>query len=379
MSHLIKDIGKKIENADRIGKKEAEALFELQDVLTLGELAHLVRTRLHNNRAYYVVNRHINYSNVCVNRCAFCAFGKSPGEPGAFELTIDEVVSKLTEPGSSSITEVHIVGGCHPSLPFAYYEELVRAVKSLRPDCIVKAFTAVEIAHMAYRERKPVSWVLERLKDAGLDMIPGGGAEIFAPSVRSRICPSKISGDEWLEVMRTAHSLGIKSNATMLFGHIESFQDRVDHLLKLRDLQDETGGFICFIPLPFLAKRSPLRDLPGPTGVDILKTIAVSRLVLDNIPHIKAYWVMLTVKLAQLALFFGADDFDGTVIEEKIGHMAGADSEEALTREEIEYIITSAGFKPVERNSFFEPLTRHGSTALLRLGHEKQGLGKDHR
>ncbi|SFM90167.1 aminofutalosine synthase MqnE [Thermodesulforhabdus norvegica] len=357
-SGKFESIRKKIEQGDRLNRQDAEALFKWPDILDVGELAHLVRTGLHDDRAYYVVNRHINYSNICVNGCAFCAFGKRPGDPEAFELAVEDIIGKLNEPGSHAITEVHIVGGCHPELPFDYYEEIIRAVKSWRPDVIVKAFTAVEIAHIASREGKSVAWVLERLKDAGLDMLPGGGAEIFAPSVRARICPAKISGDEWLEVMRTAHRLGIKSNATMLFGHLESFHDRIDHLLKLRDLQDETGGFVCFIPLPFLAKKSPLRDIPGPTGVDILRTIAVSRLVLDNIPHIKAYWVMLTVKLAQLALFFGADDFDGTVIEEKIGHMAGAESEEALTREEIEYLITSAGFRPVERNSFFEPLTK---------------------
>lgn len=349
---------KKIEQGERLSREDGIRLFENSDLFMIGELAHHVRTEINGDMAFYVMNRHINYSNICVNKCAFCAFGKSPDDPQAFELTIDDIVSKIMEPSASSITEVHIVGGCHPTLPFEYYEDLIKSVRSARPECTIKAFTAAEIAHIAKLEGKSVYWVLERFKRAGLDMLPGGGAEIFSPSVRLRICPDKVNAKEWLNVMKIAHNLGIKTNATMLLGHIESIADRVDHILALRELQDETGGFLCFIPLPFLSKKSPMRNVPGPTGLDILKTIAISRLLLDNILHIKAYWVMLSVKLAQLALFFGADDFDGTIIEEKIGHMAGADSEEALTREELEYVIKSAALRPVERNSFFEAVNR---------------------
>ncbi|HDL90234.1 MAG TPA: aminofutalosine synthase MqnE, partial [Thermodesulforhabdus norvegica] len=345
-------------NGNMLCREGGIGLCQTNDLIGLAGMAHTGRRRLNGKRAYFVRNRHINYSNICVNGCAFCAYGKQPGEAGAFELTINEIVEKVTAPDAKAITEVHIVGGCHPSKPFSYYEEIVRAVKQARPSCIVKAFTAVEVEHFARLEDISVTQALERLKEAGLDMMPGGGAEIFAPSVRSKICPKKLSGEGWLSVMETAHRMGIPTNATMLFGHIESIEDRVDHLIALRELQDKTNGFVCFIPLPFLSKKSPMSHIHGPTGVDILKTIAVSRLMLDNILHIKAYWVMLTVKLAQLALCFGADDFDGTVMEEKIGHMAGAESEDALTVEELQYVIQSAGFEPVERDSFFNPLRR---------------------
>ncbi len=353
----LETIKEKVDQGIRLDREDGLALFECDDLLTLGELAHKVRTRLHEDRTYYVLNRHINYSNICINGCAFCAFGKPKNDPMAFELTADDIAKKLAEPSASSIKEIHIVGGCHPDLPLSYYEELVKTARNIHPDCTIKAYTAVEIAHMAKVENISVEEVLKRLKAVGLDMLPGGGAEIFAEHVRSKLCPKKLDSKGWLNVTKCAHNMGIKTNATMLFGHLESYEDRVDHLLSLRNLQDETGGFVCFIPLPFQSKKSPMNHIPGPTGIDILKTIAVSRLILDNIPHIKAYWIMLTVKLAQVALHFGADDFDGTVIEEKIGHMAGAESEEALTREELSYIIQTAGFKPIERNGFFEPIS----------------------
>lgn len=358
MTGDIDKIAKKIEAGERLNREEGISLFNHPDPTAVGALAHRVKTNLHSDRVFYVINRHINYSNVCLNGCLFCAFGKPPGHPQAFELTMDEICRKIEKESPPSVRELHIVGGCHPYLPISYYEDLLKAAKSLRPGAVVKAFTAVEIDHIARLEGMPVESVLERFHAAGLDMMPGGGAEIFADHVRQKICPRKIAGSQWLEVHRLAHSLGIRTNATMLFGHIESVEDRVDHLLALRSLQDETGGFTCFIPLPYQAKFSPLKSVPSPTGVDILKTIAVSRLLLDNIPHIKAYWVMLTVKLAQLALYFGADDLDGTVVEEKIGHMAGAESEDSLTREELEEIIRSAGFVPVERDGFFNSLTR---------------------
>lgn len=349
----LSDIADKLAAAERLSMEDGERLFACRDMNALGSLAHRVRTRLHGNSAYYVVNRHINYSNICVNGCRFCAFSKKKGEPLAFELSEREILDRIAAQ-EEDLTEIHIVGGCHPELPLSHFEDLLRKVRALRPKSIIKAFTAVEIAHFARNESITVSEVLTRLKAAGLRMLPGGGAEVFSRRIRERLCPEKIDGKGWLEVVRRAHELGIRTNATMLYGHIETRRERLEHMAALRELQDVTGGFVCFIPLPFQPANNELSYLPPTTGVDDLKTIAVSRLMLDNIPHIKAYWVMLSVKLAQTALLYGADDFDGTVVEEKIGHMAGADSKQGLTRAEIERIIREAGLEPVERDSFFQ-------------------------
>ena len=252
--------------------------------------------------------------------------------------------------------EVHIVGGCHPDLPLSFYLDMLSAVRAALPEAGLKCFTAVEIEHFAALSGLSTREVLSALKAAGLDMLPGGGAEIFAPEVRRRICPKKISGERWLAIHGQAHELGLSTNCSLLFGHLESEEDRVDHLLLLREQQDSSGGFNCLIPLPFQTENSLLKVPAAVTGVDILRTIAVARLLLDNIAHIKAYWVMLTVKLAQAALYYGADDFDGTVVEEKIGHMAGADSEQGLTRAELEAMIRGCGFTPVERDALFRPV-----------------------
>ncbi|MCX7822619.1 MAG: aminofutalosine synthase MqnE [Syntrophobacterales bacterium] len=359
MSEDLDDIFEKVKEGKRLTREDGVRLFNCKNLLTLGELAHTVKVNLHGNDVFYVLNRHINYSNICLSGCLFCAFGKPPGHSQAFELTVGDIRRKIQEENASQIRELHIVGGCHPDLPISYYEEILKTAKTLCPNAVVKAFTAVEVDHIARLEGMRVEEVLKRFKDKGLDMMPGGGAEIFADHIRKKICPNKIDAFRWLEVHRIAHQMGIKTNATMLFGHIESIEDRVDHLLALRDLQDETGGFVCFIPLPYQARLSPLKTLSSPSGVDVLKTIAVSRLLLDNILHIKAYWVMLTVKLAQLALYFGANDLDGTVVEEKIGHMAGAESEEFLTRGELEWIIRSASFNPVERDGLFNPVHKN--------------------
>ena len=348
------DICEKVLAGKRLALDDGERLFACPDVLAVGSLAHYVRTKLHGKAAYYVLNQHINYSNICVNGCRFCAFGRKKGEPKAFQLELADVLKKVGEREQDPITEVHIVGGCHPDLPFSYYETMLREIKALRPTILIKAFTAVEIAHFAKLEGISTREVLLRLRAAGLDMMPGGGAEVFSPRIRTMLCPEKLSGSGWLDVAREAHGLGIKTNATMLFGHLETPRERLEHLIALREAQDETGGFVCFIPLPFQPANTKVEGARPTTSVEDLKTIAVSRLMLDNIPHIKAYWVMLTVKLAQVALFFGADDFDGTVIEEKIGHMAGAESEQALTRPELERIIRDGGFEPVERNSYFQ-------------------------
>ncbi len=348
----LEEIAHKVAEGERLTISEGERLFACPDMNALGSLAHQVRTRLHGNAAYYVVNRHINYSNICVNGCRFCAFSRKKGDPLSFELSEDEILDKIRANGNG-LTEIHIVGGCHPDLPLSFFEGLLRKIRDIKPDAFIKAFTAVEIAHFAKNEGISVKDVLARLKSAGVQMLPGGGAEVFSARVRERLCPEKLDGNGWLDVMRQAHEIGIKTNATMLYGHIETVRERLEHMAALRELQDRTGGFVCFIPLTFQPANTELSHLPPTTGVDDLKTIAVSRLMLDNIAHIKAYWVMLSVKLAQAALYYGADDFDGTVVEEKIGHMAGAESQQGMTRREIERIIRDAGFEPVERDSLF--------------------------
>lgn len=355
----LEDVLEKIDAGERLTVEDGQRLFACPDVLAVGALAHKFRLRLHGKSAFYVMNQHINYSNVCVNGCKFCAFGREKGDPLAFQMTPAEVVEKVRGSLNSRITEVHIVGGCHPDLPLSYFEKILQEIKTVRPDVLIKAFTVVEIAHFAKLEKCSTREVLCRLRTAGLDMLPGGGAEVFSPRIRTLLCPAKLSGEGWLKIAREAHELGIKSNATMLYGHLETNEEKLDHMLALRELQDQTKGFVCFIPLPFQPANTKVFDVEPSTGVEDLKTIAVSRLMLDNIPHLKAYWVMLTVKLAQVALNFGADDFDGTIVEEKIGHMAGAESEQCLTRQELERIIREAGFDPVERNCFFQRVSNY--------------------
>ncbi len=348
----LEQIANKVAEGRRLTISEGETLFACSDINAIGSLAHRVRTKLHGNAAYYVVNRHINYSNICVNGCRFCAFSKVKGDPLSFELSEDEIIDKIRATGNG-LTEIHVVGGCHPDLPLSFFEKLLGKIREIKPDAFIKAFTAVEIAHFAKTGGISVKEVLTRLKSAGVQMLPGGGAEVFSARVRERLCPEKLDGNGWLDVMRQAHEIGIKTNATMLYGHIETVRERLEHMAALRELQDRTGGFVCFIPLTFQPANTGLSHLPPTTGIDDLKTMAVSRLMLDNIAHIKAYWVMLSVKLAQTALYFGADDFDGTVVEEKIGHMAGAESQQGMTPREIERTIRDAGFEPVERDSLF--------------------------
>lgn len=355
----LEEVYEKVKTGQRLTCEDGQRLFACPDLVAVGALAHHARTRMHGRRAYYVMNQHINYSNICVNGCRFCAFGREKGDSLAFQLTLDDVAGKIRDRLNMPLTEVHMVGGCHPDLSLSFFEDLLRQIKAVRPDVLIKAFTAVEIAHFAKLEGCSTREVLTRLQSAGLDMLPGGGAEVFSPRIRAMLCPSKLSGEGWLRIAREAHQMGIKSNATMLYGHLETPQERLEHLLALRDLQDETNGFVCFIPLPFQPANTKVGDIQPTTGVEDLKTIAVSRLMLDNIPHLKAYWVMLTVKLAQVALNFGADDFDGTIVEEKIGHMAGAESDQALTREELVTMIREAGFEPIERNCYFQEVVNY--------------------
>lgn len=356
------DIYEKVLAGERLSLEDGEKCFSCPDINALGALAHHVRTRMHGDTTYYVLNRHINYTNVCVNGCLFCAFQREDEKKsGAYTMTEEEILAKLSPQDGMKFNEMHIVGGCHPKLPLSFFEETIKKVKAAHPHIVVKAFTCVEIAHFAALENISTKEVLRRLKKAGLGMLPGGGAEIFAPEVREKICPKKSTGSEWLRISGEAHDLGIQTNCTMLYGHIESIEHRLEHLDKLRTQQDKTGGFTCFIPLPFLTENS-LLELPSErtgehTGLDKLRTVAVSRLMLDNIPHIKAYWVMMGVKLAQTALYFGADDLDGTIVEEKIGHEAGATSRQAMTVPQLEEMIRRSGFTPVRRDPYFNPVS----------------------
>jgi len=353
----FKNISEKIHNHQRISAEDALALFSSNDLLAIGGLAALVNERKNGTSVFFNVNRHINPTNICVNRCAFCAFSRTTGEEGAYTLALDEICRRAMEAEGEGATEVHIVGGLHPDLAFEYYEEVLRAIRLAAPLLHIKAFTAVEIEYFSRIAGLSIEQVLQRLITAGLGSMPGGGAEILVEDVRAKICPEKISGARWLEIIRQAHLAGLKTNATMLYGHVETFADRVAHLQLLRDLQDETGGFQAFIPLAFQPENSDLKlDIKGTSGLDDLKTLAISRIFLDNFDHIKAYWVMLGEKIAQVSLAFGVNDLDGTVVEEKIGHDAGAASPQSLTKEGIITLIRKAGKSPVERDTLYRPL-----------------------
>jgi len=351
----IADIAEKVFAGERLSIDDCVRLYQTRDILALGYLADYVRRQRHGDEAYYVVNVHLNYSNVCYADCPFCAFGKFPKDPEAFVFTVDEYIERLSRLIWDRVTEVHIVGGLHPKLPFDYYVELVRRVKEAFPHLHIKAFTATEIHFFSKISGLSVQEVLERLIEAGLGSLPGGGAEVLTERIHRLLYPRKASPKQWLEVHRVAHKLGLKSNATLLYGHIETPEEKAQHFELLRQLQDETGGFMCFIPLAYHPANTKLGGKPT-TGVQDLREIAIARLMLDNFPHIKAYWISLDVKLAQVALSFGADDLDGTVVNEKIFHMAGAESPSMLTEDELRRIIREAGFTPVLRNSVYEPI-----------------------
>jgi aminodeoxyfutalosine synthase len=354
----LEPIAAKVMAGQRLDFQEGLALYRSSDVLAVGWLANHVRERLHGDTTYFNVNRHINPTNVCVAACKLCAFGRKKGDPAGYTMALEEAWQSAASGYSEAVTEFHIVGGLHPDLPLEYFLDLVRGLKERFPQVHIKAFTMVEVAYLARRAKLTIEQTLLKLREAGVDSMPGGGAEIFSPRVRSIICDHKIDGSEWLETARLAHKLGFKSNATMLYGHIESDEDRVDHLLKLREVQDETGGFQTFIALAFHPENTPLDHLPVTTGLTDIRQVAVSRLLLDNFPHIKAYWQMLTPKIAQIALRFGADDIDGTVVEEKIYHDAGATTPQGMTRKELSRLITEAGRIPVERDTLYRPVTR---------------------
>ncbi|MDO8137212.1 MAG: aminofutalosine synthase MqnE [Candidatus Brocadiales bacterium] len=357
-SSELLDILEKVEQGERLSREDGLALYRSKDLLLIGHMANIVRQRRNGDKTFYVVNRHINYTNVCKNRCKFCAFSRDEGEKGAYAMDIGQVLQEAEGVVKQGATEIHIVGGLHPKLGFDYYLEMLARLHERFPEVHLQAFTAVEIAHIAERAGLSLRETLRELRDAGLGSIPGGGAEVFSIRVRTELCAEKLSGEDWLEVMRQAHKIGLKSNATMLYGHVETSAERIDHLLKLRSLQDETGGFMSFIPLAFHSDNTFLKGHPRTTALLDLKTLSISRLMLDNFPHIKAFWVMLGVKLAQVSLDFGVDDIDGTVVQEKITHSAGADTPEELSVEEIVRLIEETGHRPVERDTLYREIVR---------------------
>jgi aminodeoxyfutalosine synthase len=350
----LESIAAKVLAGERLTREDGVALYTSRDLLGIGQMADFARRRLNGDRVYFMVNRHINPTNICRNRCKFCAFARSEGEEGAYEMTLDTVAEAAAEGAADGAYEIHIVSGLHPEWSYEFYLDMVRRTRDAVPDhVIVQAFTAVEIEHMAIIGERSTREVLSDLKAVGLDALPGGGAEIFSDRTRVAAWDKKTKSDVWLRIHGEAHELGIATNCTMLYGHIETHEERVDHLIRLREQQDATGGFLAFIPLAFHPANTELADLPGTTGFDDLKTLAIARLMLDNIPHIKAFWIMVGLKVAQLATCFGVDDIDGTVVEERITHMAGATTPEALSKDDLVGMIAETGHVAVERDTLY--------------------------
>ena len=361
----LEPIAKKVLAGERLTSDDAFVLYGTGDILAVGWLANHVRERLHGDKTYFNVNRHINPTNVCVAACRLCAFGRKKDTPGAYTMALEEAYETAASGYSEAVTEFHIVGGLHPDLPFQYFLDLVSGLKERFPQVHLKAFTMVEVSYLAKRAKLSIRDTLLKLKEAGVDSLPGGGAEIFSDQIRHIICDHKIDGQEWLDTARTAHQIGLKSNATMLYGHVENDEDRIDHLLRLREVQDETRGFQTFIPLAFHPENTALAHLPKTSGMLDIRQIAVSRLILDNFPHIKAYWQMLSPKIAQIALRFGADDLDGTVIEEKIYHDAGATTPQGMRRQDLVHLIEEAGREAIERDTLYREVIRTETTVTV--------------
>lgn len=352
----LRDLYEKVAVGDRLDEADCLRLFRSQDLAAISAMAECVRERKNGNTAYYILNRHINYSNICILDCEFCSFYRRRRDAGAYEYNLPQMIEKAQDALKLGITELHIVGGLHPSFKWEYYTEMLRELQALDPRLHLKAFTAIEILHLSWVGKRSVPQTLAALREAGLGSLTGGGAEIFDPQVRQVICHAKETAEEWLDVHRTWHGMGGRSTCTMLIGHVEQVEHRVDHLQRLRALQDETGGFTAFVPLAFHPENNKLAHLPGPSGYDLLKTIAIARIYLDNIDHIKAYWILMGMKLAQLALSYGADDIDGTVVEEKIYHMAGARTPQEMARAELVTAIRETGREPVQRDSLYRPV-----------------------
>ena len=354
----LQDVASKLESGVRLSSEDGLRLFACRDLQALGWLANRERERRHGRRTYYNFNIRLEATNVCVASCLFCSFARlRPGDPGSYTMSLEQLWDKLRARASQPLTEVHVVNGLHPDLPFDYYLDMLRGFKRIRPDVHLKCFTAVEIAFFADLYGRTDEQVLRELMTAGLDSLPGGGAEIFAERVRRKICHDKCGADRYLAIHRTAHRLGMRTNITMLYGHIETAAERVDHMLRVRALQDETGGVQAFIPLAFHPDNNQMRRLPAPTAADTLRVLAISRLMLDNVPHVKAFWIATGVEVAQVALWYGVDDLDGTVQEERIYHMAGARTPEALNTSDIRRLIRSAGREPVERDTLYNVVT----------------------
>ena len=354
----LRPILEKVEARERLSFEDGVTMYRSSDILSLGHMANLVRERWHGDVTYFNVNRHINPTDVCVASCRLCAFGKKAKDPNSYTMSMEQVWEIAGKGYAEAVTEFHIVGGLHPELTLDWFCDMIAGLKERYPGVHLKAFTMVEIAYFAKRARISIRETLQRLKDAGVDSMPGGGAEVFSERVRRIICDHKIDGNEWLETARIAHELGIRSNCTMLYGHLETAEDLSDHLTRLRALQDETNGFVTFIPLAFHPAHTALSHLSTTSGFDDLKQIAISRLMLDNMPHIKAYWIMMTPSVAQIAQRFGANDIDGTVVEEKIYHDAGATTAQHLRRQDLLRLIREAGREPVERDTSYRPVTR---------------------
>jgi len=362
----LESIRDKVAAGERLSLEDGVALFEHPDVLSVGALAQWSALKRHGKRVYYVVNGHINYSNFCTLSCAFCSFYRRKGKDrraGGYEMDLAEIFHHADTIAAGGATEIHIVGGLHPDFPFSYYTEMLRGIKTRHPKVGLKCFTAIEVYHLATLAGLSPPETLIALKEAGLDTLPGGGAEVLDDGLRKKICAGKETSAEWLDLHRQAHKLGLKSNATLLYGHLENHRQRVEHLIQLRELQDETNGFLAFIPLSYHPENNVLKVERGPSGFDEVRTYAVSRLMLDNFPHVKAYWIMLTVPIAQITLAYGATDFDGTVLQEKIYHMAGSETPQALTAGDLRSYILEAGREPVERDHLYREI-RRGTGAL---------------
>lgn len=364
----LAEIRRKVDAGQRLSLEDGLALMHSGDIWTIGQLADQVRRRLHGRWTYYNINRHVNYTNLCVLGCKFCSFYRRRGQAGVYELSVEEIARLARQAQEEGATEIHIVGGLHPHLPLSYYTDMLRAIRQAAPRLHIKAFTAVEIVHMARIDRRPedIEGILRDLREAGLGSLPGGGAEVFDQRVHDQAFRGKIGADRWLQVHQTAHRLGLMSNATLLYGHIESPEDRIRHLLMLREAQDQAirqgwpGRFQAMVPLPFIPDGSALEYLPGPTALESLKMLAVCRLMLDNIPHIKAFWVMQSLGLAQVALWFGVDDVDGTVSWYDITKLAGQGTHQEVSVAELRRIIREAGFEPVERDTLYRRVIREG-------------------
>jgi aminodeoxyfutalosine synthase len=354
----VADVAARLEAGERLTFDDGVRLFEWPDLLALGWLANREREKRHGARTYYNFNIRLEATNVCVASCLFCSFARlRPGDPGSYTMSLEQAWDKLRQRADQPLTEIHVVNGLHPDLPFDYYLEMLRGFKRIRPGIHLKCFTAVEIAFFADLYGMTDEQVLRELQSAGLDSLPGGGAEIFAERVRRKICHDKCGADRYLEIHRLAHGLGMRTNVTMLYGHIETKEERIDHMLRARALQDETGGFQAFIPLAFHPDNNQMRKLPAPSATETLRVHAVARLMLDNIPHVKGFWIATGVEVAQVALWFGVDDLDGTVQEEKIYHMAGARTPETMTTSAIRRLIRAAGREPVERDTLYNVVT----------------------